>query len=583
MSFVDIRSQIACDFQAGGSSSEFVQNWLSSPVLAGAEYSQWWMHGQVNCQSKATGSFALPANGVTNIAMTNRYYEAPAPYSTGSAWRPSNPDYVLTTAEWGSGPESPGNTLQGFHNIHAYNRTDTSGCALAIAYKSDAKTVLPRDFVVFSVVHDCPKRQREPFRVPNLPACPNNKCICAWFWIPKNSGTKNFYMTPFVCHVTNAASNAKPVDFEYAIPPRRCLDPKNCNFGPRNPLYWLGNGDQINMPENIFQSPHYSIRYGFREGAQKDIFINTNPRRHVAVQVPVERKCNSSTKSRIVQPAGWPMLTNLTSPTCRCTAARLSNGEIRIYDNTTHVSTVMVGGDSGPIALVRNETFKAGTQYFPLANADAYRMDLSDKCYLYVTDAKGVVVWESMFVVGKYVVNSFTGMMSDPPEWPADGKIYTESPTSRPTLKPISPKPTTAKPSLRPISSKPTTSRPTSIPTPMPSATPTTKTPTVKPTTMMPVTKHPTMNPTSNPSPKPTTRRPSVNNSTSTSVYTQLTTSKPTMLKLNESFVPTTNLTSHPTSMPSTTSEPSMTSEPYSTSEQATSNHQDILSSNVFN
>jgi hypothetical protein len=26
-----------------------------------------------------------------------------------------------------------------------------------------------------------------------------------------------------------------------------------------------------------------------------------------------------------------------------------------------------------------------------------YRMDLSDKCYLYVTDGKGVVVWESMF------------------------------------------------------------------------------------------------------------------------------------------------------------------------------------------
>ena len=91
------------------------------------------MHGQVNCQSRAIGSFALPANGITRIAMTNRWYEAPALYSTGPSWRPPNPDYFLTAAKWGSGPDSRGNTLDGYHNIHAYNRTDTSGCALAIA------------------------------------------------------------------------------------------------------------------------------------------------------------------------------------------------------------------------------------------------------------------------------------------------------------------------------------------------------------------------------------------------------------------------------------------------------------------
>jgi hypothetical protein len=30
-------------------------------------------------------------------------------------------------------------------------------------------------------------------------------------------------------------------------------------------------------------------------------------------------------------------------------------------------------------------------------------MDLNDKCYLYLTDAKGVVVWESMFDSGHQV------------------------------------------------------------------------------------------------------------------------------------------------------------------------------------
>ena len=108
-----------------------------------------------------------------------------------------------------------------------------SGCALAIAYKSNVKDVKPEDFVVFTVVHDCPKRMREPIDVPNLPACPNGKCTCAWFWLPRSgSGLKNFYMTPFVCHVDGASPNASPVDVEYAIPPRRCLDPTLCKLVP---------------------------------------------------------------------------------------------------------------------------------------------------------------------------------------------------------------------------------------------------------------------------------------------------------------------------------------------------------------
>jgi len=47
-----------------------------------------------------------------------------------------------------------------------------------IAYKSDALDVKPEDFVVFTVVHDCPKRQRETIEIPHLPACPDGKCIC---------------------------------------------------------------------------------------------------------------------------------------------------------------------------------------------------------------------------------------------------------------------------------------------------------------------------------------------------------------------------------------------------------------------
>lgn len=189
-SFIDIRSQIACDFYA-----EDGQNWLPQPILEGASYSQWWMHGQVNCQSNAKGSFALPANGATHIVMSSRVKKVPQPYSKGKdivqqlswdvhGWNkylPSNPDNVITEEDWVKKHDthgqtvdiSRGNTIDGHHNIHAYTRSDTSGCALAIAYKNDATNVRPRDFVIFSVIHDCPKRQRESISVPNLPACPN--------------------------------------------------------------------------------------------------------------------------------------------------------------------------------------------------------------------------------------------------------------------------------------------------------------------------------------------------------------------------------------------------------------------------
>jgi hypothetical protein len=402
------------------------------------------MHGQVNCQDKATGSFALPANGRTELIMSSRVSKAPPPHSNGNAFRPSNPDYVLTRAEWGNGPQDPGNTLQGEHNIHAYTRDDPSGCALAIAYKSDARDVNPEDFVVFTVVRDCPKRQREPIDIPNLPACPDGNCICSWFWIPKNSGAKNFYMTPFVCHVTGADPAASPVDVAYAIPPRRCLDPNNCNFGPRLPEYWLGQGSQINMPENNLQSPHYSILYGFREGAQNDIFVNSNPRRHVVQEVPPERKC-SGKRSRIMDPSSW---SDLTSPDCGCTAVRQSNGEVRIYDGSRRVSTLTVGGNFGPRDVAATSSFKADARYFPTSTGP-YTMDLSDKCYLFVTDRDGLVVWESMVDSGRqndYVNNVFTGFSPDPSEWPADGAVWdgdgnnsTRPPTSSPPPTPTPP------------------------------------------------------------------------------------------------------------------------------------------------
>ena len=60
-------------------------------------------------------------------------------------------------------------------------------------------------------------------------------------------------------------------------------------------------------------------------------------------------------------------------------------------------------------------------------------MDLNDECYLYVTSADGVVVWESPVlddhtIANMYVIDTFTGQDPDPDVWPpvidyTDGKM----------------------------------------------------------------------------------------------------------------------------------------------------------------
>ena len=67
--------------------------------------------------------------------------------------------------------------------IHATGIDDVKGCALAIAYQSDVNALKPDDFTIFSVNHTCVWYLNTEFEVPKLPACPEEGCHCAWFWI----------------------------------------------------------------------------------------------------------------------------------------------------------------------------------------------------------------------------------------------------------------------------------------------------------------------------------------------------------------------------------------------------------------
>lgn len=63
---------------------------------------------------------------------------------------------------------------------HTHGIDDLGGCALAIAYESDATQVKPEDFTVFSVNQTCVWTKDTEFQVPaDMPACPNGKCtVC---------------------------------------------------------------------------------------------------------------------------------------------------------------------------------------------------------------------------------------------------------------------------------------------------------------------------------------------------------------------------------------------------------------------
>jgi len=135
-----------------------------------------------------------------------------------------------------------------------------------------------------SVVKDCPARALQAFDIPYLPACPNDKCICAWFWIHNSiGGSDQMYMTAFQCNVTNASKRVigKPVV------PVRCDNKPPCylypDWGntstvcnkPLLPMYWANKeGNNMENPTNEQCAPIYSAEYGYPDGAQHQIFID---------------------------------------------------------------------------------------------------------------------------------------------------------------------------------------------------------------------------------------------------------------------------------------------------------------------
>ncbi|KAH9902992.1 hypothetical protein C8Q73DRAFT_742224 [Cubamyces lactineus] len=228
-------------------------------------FDQWWFHGHIGYPPNPGDFFELQAGGeVDGILSCDKgatvYYNSSQGGDVG----------------YGSNSPCPGAPMSEYHTT---GFDDLKGCALAIAYKSDVNDVQPDDFVIFSVNQTCVWEMHTKFQVPNLPACPEDGCHCAWFWIHSiDSGSEQIYMNGFKCKVTGDVGTqplGKP-----AVPRRCGADPDNgrpdptpgnCTIGAKLPMYWYQR-EGNNMFEDTYHAPYYDDLYGFHDGAQNDIF-----------------------------------------------------------------------------------------------------------------------------------------------------------------------------------------------------------------------------------------------------------------------------------------------------------------------
>ncbi|KAI0046343.1 hypothetical protein FA95DRAFT_1560219 [Auriscalpium vulgare] len=237
--------------------------------LMNLPFSQWWFHGHLDYPPHPNDIMQLPVGGKITTELncdkgaTSWYASSPG----GDVRDPStqSPCHGQPTTQY-----------------HTNGINDLGGCALGVAYKSDVADVQPDDFVIFSVNQTCVWYRDTDFQVPPLmPACPNGKCICAWFWIHNaDSGSEQMYMTGFQCNMQGANST---VPVARGQVPKRCgadpannvpAHPSNCTEGAKTPMYWY-QAEGNNMFEGTYTPPVYNDLYNFRDGAQNDIFSNS--------------------------------------------------------------------------------------------------------------------------------------------------------------------------------------------------------------------------------------------------------------------------------------------------------------------
>jgi len=238
----------------------------------------WWFHHINNCDQfpPAPGDFLeLPANGQFTVELAvNKAFTT---FSSNGrfAGRFTNGQEQPFARVGDPQPDgSPPCIVD--PNIHTQNQSMAAGTAFAISYQSDLSKVTAENLVIFTVLYNTPWERIATYDVPNLPACPDDGCICAWGWVPNGCGEPNMYMAGYRCKVTGKTGDAAVAP---GIPASWCEDdPSSCTSGARQMIYWHqleGNNIETDGLDLSGQprSPAYNAKLGFKNGAQTDIFL----------------------------------------------------------------------------------------------------------------------------------------------------------------------------------------------------------------------------------------------------------------------------------------------------------------------
>ncbi|KAF8519415.1 hypothetical protein JB92DRAFT_2786777 [Gautieria morchelliformis] len=246
--------------------------------LQNLPFHKWWWHNYLDFPPANDDVMALPAGQTVTVQLAGNSAftsmgQVPDAYWPGGGGKDDMDESVINNQKYWSDGKSG--------NLHTSGHPDVAGCALSIAYTDNARTVRPEDMTIFSVQHDCVWHRDTYFDIPaNMPACPNGKCMCSWWWIHNSDGgSDQMYQTAFQCNITHAPGTQVPTTpVGRPVPPVNCAnDPSKCIKGPKLPMYWKQK-ECNNMPEPGHFAPTYGTDYGFAQGAQDDIFqtINTS-------------------------------------------------------------------------------------------------------------------------------------------------------------------------------------------------------------------------------------------------------------------------------------------------------------------
>ncbi|KAH7082657.1 hypothetical protein BKA63DRAFT_403887 [Paraphoma chrysanthemicola] len=233
----------------------------------------WWFQHHRGCDKvppKAGEFLELPANGNVTVELAHNRAFTTLSYKGDlvTDW----PDGKTHPEDWNgfNTDGTPAVCLKDNGALHTYNESSAGGTAFAISYTPDLASVTMENLVVFTTRYHTPWKRLATYAVPDLPACPEGGCTCAWLWIPNGCGEANMYMQGFKCNVTNASPTAKPLA-KAQVPVYCENEPEKCVKGAKQMLAWhQKTGNNIETKPGV--TPNYNAKCGWEEGAQEDIF-----------------------------------------------------------------------------------------------------------------------------------------------------------------------------------------------------------------------------------------------------------------------------------------------------------------------